>query len=130
MDPCVSNLCCSKIHCTCEWRGDFWITMVLDFSDSATSQALGSMSCSAFLYSDICYLQPRESGRLRQINSVKFKHTNGLRYKAVTEKGKGTRLEIISMGEKQVSPRREIKTTFQNETLKNTTVIRNVDFCT
>lgn len=78
--------------------------MVLDFSDSVTSQALRSMNCSALLYSDICYLQPRESGRVRQVNSVKFKHINGLRYKAVTEKGKGTLLEIISVGEKQVSP--------------------------
>ena len=76
--------------------------MVLDFSESATSQALGSMSCSVLLYSDICYLQPRESGRVRQINSVKFKHMNGLRYEAVTEKGKGTLLEIISVGQKQV----------------------------
>ena len=78
--------------------------MVLDFSDSATSQALGSMRCSMLLHSDICYLQPRESGRVRQTNSVKFKHVNGLRYKAITKKGKGTLLEIISVGEKLASP--------------------------
>ena len=55
---------------TCKCRGDSWVAIDRDFSDSTAPQALCSVRCLALFYSDFHDLEPRESELVKQVNSV------------------------------------------------------------